>query len=255
MSSIFTIAWRDIKSYFVSPKGATILFFFCFMMGLFYYSFISSFIEMQQRAPMYGGEAPTLEQLLRAFAYNINFVLVLIIPAITMSSFSEERRNQTLRLLQTSPLSAFQIVMGKYLAAVCLLVIVLMAAAVYPMFTIVYGNPDITVVFVSFFGLFLLMCSQVAFGLWVSSMTSNQFVAFLFTMFGLFILLILNWLSGSLLQGSGISQDVLKYIASSDHLDVFFKGMLSVADLSYFLCFTALFLFFTNVALDSQRWR
>lgn len=255
MSIVFTIAWRDIKSYFVSPKGATILFFFCFMMGLFYYSFISSFVEMQQKAPMYGGEAPTLEQLLRAFSYNINFILVLIIPAITMSSFSEERRNQTLRLLQTSPVNAFQIVTGKFLASTTLLLGVLVASAVYPAYTFIYGNPDLNVVLVSFFGLFLLMCSQVAFGLWVSSMTSNQFIAFLFTMFGLFLLLILNWLSGSLVQGSGLAQSILKYIASSDHLDVFFKGVLSVADITYFFCFTALFLFFTNVVLDSQRWR
>lgn len=255
MSAVMTIAWRDIKSYFVSPKGAAIFFFFCFMMGLFYYSFISSFVEMQQRAPMYGGEAPTLEQLLRAFTYNLHFILVLIIPAITMSSFSEERRNQTLRLLQTSPVSATQIVAGKYLACTGILVAVLLAAAVYPLYTLVYGNPDPNVMITSFLGLFLLMCSQVAFGMWVSSMTSNQFMAFLFTMFGLFLLLILNWLTGSLMQGSGLYQDVLKYIASTDHLDVFFKGVISVGDVTYFLCFIAMFLFFTNVVLDSQRWR
>ena len=106
----------------------------------------------------------------------------------------------------------------------------------------------------SYLGLLLLVCSQIAFGLWVSSMTSNQFMAFLFTMFGLFLLLILNWMAPNLSSG-GMTESVLKYLANSDHLDAFFKGTISVGHTVYFLVFTAMFLFFTNVSLDSQRWR
>jgi ABC-2 type transport system permease protein len=122
------------------------------------------------------------------------------------------------------------------------------------LFVIHYGNPDTSLVLTAYLGVFLLMCSQLAFGLWISSMTSNQFMAFLFTMFGLFMLLILNWAAPKI-TSEGISEKVVKYIASTDHVDVFFKGMLSVQDTMYFLCFTATFLFFTNVVLDSQRWR
>ena len=85
-------------------------------------------------------------------------------------------------------------------------------------------------------------------------MTTNQFMAFLFTMFGLFLLLILNWIAPNL-AGGGTLESVLKYIASTDHLDVFFRGTLAVSDVTYFICFIAVFLFFTNVVLDSQRWR
>lgn len=254
MSAVMTIAWRDFKSFFTSLKGAAIFFFFLGFMGFFFQNFVATFVEMQQRAPMFGGEAPTLEQLLRALFYNLHFILVLVIPAVTMSSFSEEKRNQTMRLLMTSPVTATQIVFGKFLAAAGMLALVLCFSAVYPIYTKLYGNPDLGVIATSYLGLFLLMCAQIAFGLWVSSMTSNQFMAFLFTMFGLFLLLILNWLAPNI-TGGGVGESVVKYMASTDHLDVFFKGLLTVKDVAYFLCFIALFLFFTNVVLDSQRWR
>jgi ABC-2 type transport system permease protein len=254
MGSLVTIAARDIKSYFSSPKGVLIFWALLFLMGFFFHNFVATFVEMQQRAPMYGGEAPTLEQLLRALFYNLHFVLILIIPAVTMASFSEEKRSQSIRMLLTSPVSATQIVLAKFFAAATIMALVLLGSFVYPMFTMAFGNPDFGVIASAYLGLFLLICSQLAFGLWISSMTSSQFMAFIFTMFGLFFLLILNWLAPNI-AGGGLFEEVIKYVASSDHLDAFFKGMLTVKDVTYFLCFTAMFLFFTNVVLDSQRWR
>lgn len=254
MSVVFTIAKRDIKSYFASPKGGAILFFFLILMGSFFQNFVVTYIEYEQRASAMSGQAPTLEQLLRAFFYNLNFILVLIVPAVTMASFSEEKRNSSLRLLQTAPVKAIEIVLGKFIATAGVMGIVLLASSVYPLFLVKYGNPDVGVIIASLLGMFLLMCSQLSFGLWISSMTNNQFMAFLFTMFGLFLLLVLNWLAPSL-SGGGVAEKIIKYIASTDHLDVFLKGMISVSNLSYFLCFTALFLFLTNVSLDSERWR
>ncbi len=254
MSSIFAIARRDLKAYFASPRASAIFWFFLIFMGFFFNNFIGLFMQMTQQAPMMGGQAPTLEQLLKALFYNLHFILLLVVPAVTMASFSEEKRNHSIRLLQTSPCTPMEIVLGKFFAAASLMALVLVASAVYPLFTVTHGNPDKMVILTSYIGLLLLVCSQIAFGLWVSSMTSNQFMAFLFTMFGLFLLLILNWMATNL-SGGGIMESVLKYLANSDHLDAFFKGTLSVGHTAYFLVFTAMFLFFTNVTLDSQRWR
>ena len=254
MNGILAIARRDLKSYFSSPKAAAIFWFFLIFMGFFFNNFVHMFVQMSTQAPMMVGQDPTLEQLLKALFYNLHFILLLIVPAVTMASFSEEKRNQSIRLLLTSPCTALEIVLGKFLAAAGLLGLVLIASLVYPMFTVTHGNPDIMMIVSSYIGLFLLVASQISFGLWVSSMTSNQFMAFLFTMFGLFLLLILNWMAPNL-SGGGITESVLKYMASSDHLDAFFKGTISVAHTAYFLIFTAMFLFFTNVTLDSQRWR
>ncbi len=254
MRGVIAIARRDLRAYFSSPRAAAIFWFFLIFMGFFFNNFIHMFMQMTTQAPMMGGQAPTLEQLLKALFYNLHFILLLVVPAVTMASFSEEKRNQSIRLLQTAPCTALEIVLGKFFAAGALMGLVLLASAVYPLFTITHGNPDKMIILSSYLGLFLLVSSQLAFGLWVSSMTSNQFMAFLFTMFGLFLLLILNWMAPNL-SGGGMTESVMKYIASSDHLDAFFKGTLSVAHTAYFLVFTGMFLFFTNVTLDSQRWR
>lgn len=254
MSAVIAIARRDLKAFFTSSKGWAIFFFFLLFMGFFFQSFVNHFLELQRNAPMMGGQAPTIEQLLKALFYNLHFILILVVPAVTMSSFAEEKRNQSLRLLQTAPITPTQIVLGKFGATALLMFLVLAASSAYPLYTMKYGTPDKAVVLVSYLGIFLLVCSQLSFGLWVSAMTNNQFMAFLFTMLGLFLLLILNWLAPNL-GGAGIMESAIKYIASTDHLDVFFRGMLTVKDVTYFLCFTGLFLFFTNVTLDSQRWR
>ena len=254
MGSVLAIAKRDFLSYFASMKGATIFFFFLIFMGFFFNSFVYTFVEMQQRAPMMGGQAPTLDQLLKALFYNLHFILLLVVPAVTMASFAEEKKAHTFRLLQTAPVSSLQIVMGKFVAAVGLLLAVLLASSLYPMFTVWYGNPDLGPVWTSYLGIMLLVSSQVAFGLWISSLTSSQFIAFIFTMAGLFLLLILNWIAPNI-TGSGWLESFFKYAASTTHLDVLFKGMIAVTDMAYFICFTSLFLFFTNVTIDSQRWR
>ncbi len=254
MGAVLTIAKRDLTSYFSSIKGAAIFFFFLIFMGTFFQNFVATFMEMTQQAPQYGGEAPTLEQLIRALFYNLHFILILIVPAVTMGSFSEEKRSHAYRLLQTAPISAKEIVLGKFLASAGLLAAVLLASSVYPLYAVAYGNPDLAVIAVSYLGIFLLMCGQVAFGIWISSMTSNQFLAFLFTMFGIFMLMILNWMAPHI-TGGGTLEEVAKYIASTEHLDTFFKGLISIKSVTYFICFTAMFLFFTNVVLDSQRWR
>ncbi len=254
MGPVLTIAKRDIIAFFASPKGAALFWFFLLMIGLFFHSFISTYVELESQAPMMGGQAPTLEQLLRALVYNSHFILVLLIPGFTMAAFAEEKKMQSFRLLQTAPISPVQIVFGKFLASAGLIGLILLASSVYPGYLAAFGNPDIGIMLTSYLGLFLLMCSQVAFGLWVSSMTTNQFLAFVFTLFGLLLLMILNWIAPNI-SGGGTLEVVTKYLASTEHLDVFLKGMISIKSVTYFLCFIAMFLFFTTVVLDSQRWR
>lgn len=254
MGAILTIARRDLKSYYTSVKGSVIFWFFLGFMGFFFYSFILTFAELQQRAGMMGGETPTLEQLVTAVFQNLHFILLLIVPAVTMATFAEEKRSHTDRLLQTAPVSATQIVLGKFIACTGALTLALLASVVFPAYLFTYGNPDPGPVATSYLGLFLLMASQVAFGLWVSSMTSNQLMAFIFTMFGLFLLLILNWIAPNI-AGGGPAEAVVKYLASTSHFEAFLKGMITVGDVAYFILFISLFLFFTNIVLDSQRWR
>ena len=252
MNSIFAIAMRDLKSYFHSLKASIIFWFFLIFMGFFFHSFVVTFVELQAQSAGRGG--PTLSQLLTAIFHNLHFILLLIVPAVTMASFAEEKRSHVDRLLQTSPVSTLQIVLGKFFASLGVLSLVLIASTVFPAYTLIYGNADLATIASAYLGVFLLMASQVALGLWVSSMTNNQFIAFVFTMFGLFLLLILNWIAPNITSSGGTEQFV-KYLASTTHLDNFFKGLISVSDVTYFFLFSITFLFFAHVSLDSQRWR
>ena len=253
MGSVFTIAKKDFVSFFTSVRGTIIVAVFLFLTGLFFINFVETFMQMSMQSAG-GAGGPALEQLLRALFYNMHFLIILLIPAVTMSTFAEEKRSHTIRILQTAPISSLQIVMGKFLAASGLVFIMITAASVYPIYTIFYGNPDIGPIITGLVGLLLLTMSHVAFGLWISSMTRSQLLALLFTFGGLFLLLILNWFAGNI-SGNGWLENAFKYLATTPHLDVLLKGMVTVSDVGYFACFTALFLFFTNVVIDSLRWR
>ena len=157
MNAIFTIAWRDLRSFFSSFRGAIILAAFLCLTGFFFSSFVYSFMEMQSRGSAMGGQGPTLDQLLKALFYNMHFLIILVIPAVTMSTFAEERKNHTIRLLQTAPVTPLQIVLGKFLAASGMLIIVLLCASVYPLFCMLYGNPDLGVLLTSYLGLIFLI--------------------------------------------------------------------------------------------------
>ena len=250
----WTIARRDFMSFFSSAKGMAIFFFFLIFMGFFFHSFLETFITMQQRAPAMGGQTPTLEQLFNALFNNLHFILLLIVPAVTMSSFAEENKTHSIRLLLTAPIRPFHIVLGKFFATLMVMTLVLISSSIFPLFAVKYGNPDIGVILTTYLGLFLLISTQLSIGIWISSMTKNQFLAFLFTMFSLFLLLILNWIAPNI-SGGGVKEEALKYIAFSGHLQNMMKGMLSIKDVAYFLCSISMFLFFTNIVLDSQRWR
>ena len=254
MSAVIAIAKRDIKSSFYSLKGSAIFWFFLFLMGIFFQSSLSSYVEFQQRALSMGGQAPTLEQLLNAVYSYFQFMIFLIIPAVTMASFSEEKSNQSIKLLSTAPITSLQIVLGKYLACFFLMLLVLLSSSVFSIYTVSYGDPDLGIILTSHIGLLLVISAQVAFGIWISSMTSNQFIAFLFTMCGMFLLMILSWIAPNITSNSN-TESFFKYLASNTHLDPFLKGMISVADVTYFVIFTVLFLFLTNLSLDSQRWK
>lgn len=254
MRTVFAICLRDLKALFATPKAAVVTCIFLVLMSIFFRSFLFTYVEMQRTAAGYGGESATLEQILRALFFNLHFVLILIVPGITMSTYAEEKRLQTFKLLQTAPMHPWQIVLGKFLASAGLMSFILLSTTIYPLYLLAFGNPDPGPIASGYLGLFLLTLFMVAYGNWISSMTSNQFVAFALTILGVFVLLILNWVAPNI-SGGGYGEAILKYVATTPHLDNFLKGMITVSDVVYFLCATVLFLFFTTIVIDSERWR
>lgn len=255
MGAIWAIARRDIGGFLGSLKAAVIFFFFLFFMGLFFYHYVIEVARASQQAMMQGGQAPTTSQLLRALYSVLYLVLVFALPGVTMGTLAEERKTQTLRLLQTAPITSGQVILGKYLMSLGLMTMVLVASLVFPGYTFVYGSSDVGVMVASYLGMILLISAQISFGIWVSSMTENWFVAYLVTMLGLFVLFILDFIGPSVGQAGGTVSTILTELSFTRHIDPFFKGMINVADSAFFICFTAMFLFFATAALESERWR
>ena len=254
MGIVGTIAARDFKSYAFSMRGAAVFFFCLIIMGAFFQSFVYTFVDLQEQGPMMGGEGPGLHQLVQALCQNLHFVILLLVPAITMASFAEDKKSKSYKLLLASPVKPRQVVLGKYFGCLCLVSLVLASTGIFFQYIYQYGNPDPLRILTSFLGLGLLVSAQVAFGIWVSSMTSHQFLAFIFTMAGLFFMLILNWIAPHISSTEEV-EGFVRYLAVSTHLEPFFKGLVSVSNIGFFLLFTFLFLFLTTSVVDSERWR
>lgn len=251
MHTVLTIAWKDLRTGLFSMRAAAVFFFLLGFMGIFFYTFIDSLLGLQS---MYPERPAGLEVLVSGIFNNLHFILLLVIPAVTMSVYSEEKRNHTWRLLSSAPVKPLHIVLGRYLAVLALMGLVFLASWVFPLYLLVLGNPDVGIILSSYLGLLMLTSSYIAFGLCVSSLTSHQFLAFLFTVAGIFLMLILNWVAVHLPAGKGVS-GFFRYLASVTHLENFFAGLITVQDLMYFLTLTAVFLFLNLLIVDLQRWR
>ncbi|MCY4443639.1 MAG: ABC transporter permease subunit [Proteobacteria bacterium] len=252
----FLIAKRDFKSGFSTPKTGAIIFFVVALISIFFALFIQSY--QQQANPMLGGGAPQtppIQHLIRSLVFNFYFILLLIIPAVTMGTFSDEIKSQSIRFLQTAPISTASIVLGKFLSRWVTVLLAVLLCAVQPIFLAVYGNPEVPAMLSAYLGLVLVISFQVAFGVWVSSLTSEQFIAFIFTMLGLFSFLMLDFIGDTLAGSSGYVKDVLEYLAPMNHFENLTNGLITLGDVTYFLVMTFGFLFFANVSFDSRRWR
>ncbi|WP_255695535.1 gliding motility-associated ABC transporter substrate-binding protein GldG [Pedobacter sp. MC2016-14] len=185
------------------------------------------------------------------------FLFIFLIPAITMRSFAEERREDTYVLLATRPLRSWEIILGKYLACFVLLVFTLLPTLVY--YYSVYelamplGNVDSGAIIGSYLGLLLLGSVFVAIGIFASSITKNQVVAFAIAVFICFITYSGFDALGQIFSGSGIER-IFTYLSINEHYQSMSRGVLDTRDLSYFLTLIAVFLGLTSLTVGRFKW-
>lgn len=178
-------------------------------------------------------------------------MFIFVIPLITMRVFSEELRAGTDELLMTSPLTLPQIVIGKYLAVVGLIVVILAISLQYVYIIAKFGEPDWGPIAAGYLGLFLLGSSFAAFGVFASSLTKNQIVAGVVTLIVSLLLVAINVLSP--VVGPEIA-DILDKVGMINHYFDFDKGVIDSTHIIYYVGFIVLFLFLTVRSLDSRRW-
>lgn len=185
------------------------------------------------------------------------YVFIFLIPAITMRSFAEERRNGTLDLLFTKPLSEWEIILGKYLASLALVFITLLPTLIYYFSIRALGNPtgniDTSAVTGSYLGLLLLSSVFCAIGLLASSTTTNQIVAFIVAAFFCFIFFSGLHSASSLASSASVSL-LIKQAGILSHYETLSRGLIDSRDVLYFISLSFFMLLITKTILSSRSW-
>lgn len=243
---MFAIFKKEIQQFFSSLIGYMAIIVFLLVLGLFMWIFPDTGI-------LDFGYA-TLDSFFSIAPY----IFIFLIPAITMRSFAEEINTGTIELLSTRPVTELEIILGKYFAALLLVLIAIVPTFIY--FYTVYalaspvGNVDTGGILGSYFGLFFLGAVFVAIGIFCSAITSNQIVAFIVGVFLCFFI----YLAFSYLSQFGIFVGKNDYLVESfglsAHYDAMGKGVIDSRDVVYFLSLIAVFILFTRTALSSRRW-
>jgi ABC-2 type transport system permease protein len=254
MRNILAIAQKEIRSYFVSPIAYIVIGMFAVLYGWFFAVMLQYFVRQGINMGLMGGQQVLNinQDMLRPVLQNVTVLLLFVLPALTMRTYSEERRSGTIELLLTSPVSDFQIIMGKFLGTLTLYAVMLAVTLIHTSILFLYGNPEWMPIATSYLGLLLLGASFLSIGLFISSLTTNQIVAYIST-FSVFLLLwVVNWV-GSF--SSGWMADLTSYLSIVEHFDDFSKGVIDTTHIIYYVSLITFGLFLTMKSVDTERWR
>jgi len=254
VSNVLAIAQKELKGYFASPIAYVVIGLFALVFGFFYYIGVAYFIEQSMRMMgMQGGPTQNVnEQVIRPLILNASVILLFVLPMITMRTYSEEKRSGTIELLLTSPLTDFQIIMGKFLGAMALYAAMLAVTLVHIAVLFALGNPEWKPVATSYLGLLLMGGTFIAIGLLISSFTKNQIVAVMGTFAVVLLGWIINW--ASTLAGP-TGREILDYLGMTNHLEDFTRGIIDTKHVIYYVSLITFALFLTARSVDSERWR
>ena len=223
---MFAVLKKELKSYFLSPIGYVFIGLFLLMTSVFFYLDILSY-GMSKFQNMF---------------YSLATILTFITPILTMRMFSEEKKEGTDQLLFTSPRGITSIVFGKFLAAICVLLITELLTFIYYFILMYFGKPDFVSSIVTLGGFLLLGAAYISFGMFASSITENQVVAAILTI-GFFIL---TW----------FLQDINEIFSSLSLINMFDKfpsGQIALSEIVTFISFTLLFVALTIIVLQRRK--
>jgi ABC-2 type transport system permease protein len=236
MKNTLTIAGRELISYFGSPVAYVVAAAFLAINGFLYGVIISG----SKQADM-------------SFVFSdMGIVLLFVIPGITMRLLAEEQRMGTIELLLTAPVRDWEVIVGKFAAAMALFLLMLVPTGLYVLFLMLWGHPDSSTILTGYVGIILVGAVFVSIGLLTSAITQNQLVAFLIA----FVVSLILWLIDGLSSNfTGTGGNVLTYLALQQHLSNFESGSVQSQDIVYLLSMTICALFLATRLLETRRYR
>lgn len=239
MSATLTVAWREYASFFRSSIGWLVIALYLFLSGLWF---------------AYDSITPGQPASMRALFSVSQWLLLIVAPAISMRLLSEELRSGTIEPLMTAPISDWHIVIGKYLAALAFLITMLLPTLVHVGVIELLASPDYGPIVAGYLGLVLVGACYLAVGLFFSSLTRNQIVAFLSTLFFFMVLVFISSPNVAALVDEPF-RSLLFGLSINLRIADFAKGVFDTSHAAFFLAFVVLFVVLSVVGVESRRWR
>ena len=254
MSNILAIAQKELRSYFASPIAYVTIGFFALLYGYFYAVGLAFFVRQSMQMGQFGGgQSVNINQMMiRNVVQNVTILVLFLMPMVTMRTYAEEKRSGTIELLLTSPLTDFQIILGKFLGALALWAVMLAVSLIHMGILFIYGNPEWKPIATAYLGLLLFGACFISVGLFISSLTKNQIVAGMVTFAVFLFLWIINWIGS--FSGPTVNS-LTEYLSVINHFDDFSKGIIDTTHLIYYFSVITFGLFMTARSVDSERWR
>jgi len=240
---MLAILKKEINTFFASPIGYLVIGVFLLLNGLFLWVFKSEFNIFDN------GTAS-----LTSFFLLAPWILIFLVPAVTMRSFSDEKKQGTMELLVTKPISHFQIVLGKYFGAFVLIILAIIPTLLYVYTVMQLGSSpdglDMGSTIGSYFGLLFLIASYTAIGIFASTISDNQIVTFIIAVFICFFMYFgFEGLSNYNILGNMVYMESL---GMSSHYNSMSRGVIDTRDLIYFLSIAIAFLIFTKLRIQKR---
>ena len=246
---IINVARKELKSVFASPMGWVILSLLMFAFGTYYLNGVNDYFAVMSGA-MRPAERTGVTQFVAQTVYGLaSFIMLFAVPLLSMRLISEERRSQTLPFLFSAPISLTEIVLGKFVGLVAFLSILIVYIALMLSTLNIWSDIDFGFIIANSIGLWLLVASFSALGLYFSSLTQQPVVAAILTFVALFALMILDRFF------AGDPSNTLASLSLMRHFQSFSSGLIDSGDIAYFVLFIATFLTLTVRRLDADRLR
>lgn len=257
MKAIWILAKKELKGFFLTPSFFFIAFLISVILSFLFPVHFAMFAQnLQQAAPgLEGGQQANIHYgvYLRHLSY-MNLILIFIVPAFSMKLLAEEKKMRTFDLLLTSPISSWDLVLGKFLALCGVIMGIMLLALLYPlMTTMLVVKIHWPSLILAFSGIFSLSLVYAAMNLFCSSLTESVLVAFIMSV----ILNVSIWFVGIGVEAvdSQTARQIFEHMSLSTHLSGLVEGVLRLQSLTFFLTFVAIFLFLTERVVESHRWR
>ncbi len=231
------IASKEFRSHLTSPMAYVVVGIFLLLTGFFFTDYLTR-TELSDTS-------------IRGFVEQGSLLLLLFAAALTMRLMAEEKKMGTWELLLTAPVRDIEVVLGKFLGTLGILVVMLGFTLWYPILLMIFGDPDIGPIVTSYLGLFLLGSAALAIGLFASSLTANQIVAAVVSGATLFALWFVGLTASYLPEAVG---KVVDSISLSSNFQGFPLGVIDTRAIVYYLSIIVLFLFLTVRSLETSRW-